>query len=48
MNFDNWKLSTPPSYDYDDGDQCWFCGDPVPDGDKYCNNNCKKGYDADN
>ena len=42
-------------YDYDspDGnyndqdDTCQFCGEPIDDGQSFCDSNCKKGFDND-
>ena len=47
-SYDTWKQATPPEYEYEKGNRCWFCNDPVPDGEKFCNNNCRKGYKQDN
>ena len=42
MEYDDWKLDTPPSEE----DECDFCGTPC-DGE-YCSKECKKAYESEN
>lgn len=46
MKYDKWKQQAPPAHDSDS--TCDFCGEPVEDGQRFCNNNCRKGYKQDN
>ena len=44
MKYDDWKQQSPPSFNT----TCDFCGEPIEDGQQFCNDNCRKGYKQDN
>lgn len=45
-NYDNWKAHDPDT-DFWKGSRCLFCGEQVPDGEKFCATNCRVGYEND-
>lgn len=47
MNYDDWKQATPDSYDYEENNECGYCGSEIKDGEEFCSTWCKKGYLAD-
>lgn len=48
MDYDSWKTQYPPEWDYEDDNECSFCGVPIPDGDTYCSKDCKRADYAEN
>lgn len=46
-NYDNWKQATPDKYDYEEENQCGFCGEEIMDGKSYCDSNCRRAANSD-
>lgn len=46
-SYDNWKQATPDSYDYEENNECGFCGTEIMDGKSYCSRECRRAMNYD-